>query len=181
MKILLFLATGFEETEVVTVWDILKRASLDIEVISIQNDKIVYGAHDIPLIADKLYDEVNVNEADAIILPGGMPGTINLKMDERLKQNIIDFAGNEEKTIAAICAAPSILGELNLLIDKKVTCYPGYESSLKGARISRKPVIRDGNLITSDGPGHTTLFALKIVEYLGNNTLSAQISNAFLS
>lgn len=179
MKLLLFLATGFEETEVITVWDILKRADLDIKTVSIEKEKIVYGAHGIPLIADKLYEEVNVRSADAILLPGGMPGTTNLKAHESLSQHIIYFAENEEKTLAAICAAPSILGELGLLKNRKVTCYPGYEDTLQGARISRKPVIRDGNIITADGPGHSALFALKIVEYLGNNTLSMELLKKF--
>ena len=176
MKLLLFLAPGFEEIEAVTVIDITRRAGLSIRSVSVTNNKTVTGAHQISVNADLLFEEVNFDEIDALILPGGMPGTKNLNAHAGLKKQLVNFAKNPDKTLAAICAAPSILGELGLLDGKKATCYPGFEDQLGRAKLSRKPVVRDGNILTADGPAHATLFALKIVEYLGNSFLASDIT-----
>ncbi|HOD27549.1 MAG TPA: DJ-1/PfpI family protein [Bacteroidales bacterium] len=176
MKLLLFLAPGFEEIEAITVLDIARRAGLSIRSVSISNEKAVSGAHQISLNADLTFDEVNFDEAEALILPGGMPGTNNLNAHAGLKKQLVNFARNPDKTIAAICAAPLILGDLGLLDGKKATCYPGYESHLSRAKLSRKPVVRDGNIITADGPAHAMLFAIKLVDYLGNTFLADDIT-----
>lgn len=176
MKLLLFLAPGFEEIEAVTVLDIVRRAGLSIQSVSISKEKTVIGAHQISLNADLLFEEVDFDEADALILPGGMPGTDNLNAHAGLKKQVLNFAKNPDKTIAAICAAPLILGDLGLLDGKKATCYPGFESRLGRSKLSRKPVVRDGNIITADGPAHAMLFAIKIVEYLGNTFLADDIT-----
>ena len=174
--ILVILAQGFEEMEAISVVDILRRADLDVRTVSITDQKTVYGSHNIPVIADMLFNEIDIKETDALILPGGMPGTENLKMHEGLKMLLMTFLKDENKTVADICAAPTILGELGLLKGRKVTCYPGCEESLYDAKISRRPAIRDRNLITGDGPGHAQQFALKVLEYLGNAIVAADIT-----
>ncbi len=176
MKLLLFLAPGFEEIEAVTVLDIVRRAGLSIKSVSIGDNKTVSGAHQISLNADLTFDEVNFDEAEALILPGGMPGTNNLNAHAGLKKQLVNFARDPDKTVAAICAAPLILGDLGLLDGKKATCYPGFESHLSKAKLSRKPVVRDGNIITADGPAHALLFAIKLVDYLGNTFLADDIT-----
>lgn len=174
--ILVFLAEGFEEIEAITTIDILRRADLNVRSVSITEEKMVTGSHGIGVMADMLFNEIDINEVKALVLPGGMPGTTHLGQHEGLKTLLLSFVQDETKTVAAICAAPSILGELDLVKGKKVTCYPGFEGTLVGARISRKPVVRDGNLITADGPGHAREFALRLVDYLGNSFAAAELT-----
>lgn len=176
MKVLLFLATGFEETEAVTTIDILRRAKLTVTTVSIQHEKAVIGAHNITLMADALFDDVDFEQYDAIVLPGGMPGTLHLSEHKGLTEQILRYAKNPKKTIAAICAAPSIFGKLGLTKHRKVTCYPGFEPYLTDARISRRPAVRDQNMITGDGMGHACYFALEIVEYLCGPTQASIVA-----
>jgi len=161
----IYLADGFEEIEALTVVDVLRRAGVDAATVSISNSREVRGAHDITVIADKTFDEINNKEADLMVLPGGMPGTANLDKHEGLKSLIKEFY-HDEKLIGAICAAPSILGKMELLESSMATCYPGFEKDLKGAIHSDDLVIRHKNIITSKGPGTAMLFALDLVEVL---------------
>ena len=164
-KVNIYLAEGFEEIEALTVVDVLRRAGVDIDTVAVSNIKDVKGAHNITVIADKTFDEIDNKAADMLVLPGGMPGTTNLEKHEGLKTLIKEFYQNE-KYIAAICAAPSILGKMGLLESSKATCYPSFEKYLKGAIHSDEPVIRHKNIITSKGPGTAILFALDFVEIL---------------
>ena len=126
-KVALFLANGFEEIEALATVDILRRAQLTVETISISDKKSVTGAHNLSVIADKTFQEANFSDVGLLVLPGGMPGAKNLNEHEELKQLISQF--NEEgKLIAAICAAPMVLGGLGLLKDRRATCYPGFET-----------------------------------------------------
>lgn len=174
--VLVFLATGFEEIEAISTIDILRRAGIKVKTVSITGKKRVSGAHGIDIVADMLFDKIPLN-ADSLVLPGGMPGTLNLKAHQGLCTLLLSFANRKDKTLAAICAAPSIFGELGLLKNKKATCYPGFEDQLTNAKVSRKSVVRDGNIITANGPGHAMDFALKIVEHLSGSEKAEEIRN----
>ena len=147
----IFLATGFEETEAVTVIDIIRRAGIEITVVSISDNIYVTGAHNITLKADKMFSETDFSLGRMLILPGGMPGSTNLNEHKPLKDLIVKY-DKEGKYIAAICAAPMVFGELGLLENKKATCYPGFESHLKGAILCTDYAVEDGNIITGKGP-----------------------------
>lgn len=174
-NIALHLATGFEETEAITVIDILKRAKLNVTTVSIMGDLVVEGAHGIKVVADKLFEDINYEEFHMIILPGGMPGTTNLDNHIELKKRVIEF-DLDAKWIGAICAAPSIIGKLGLLEDREATCYPGFEEKLFGAKISDKTTVVADNFITSKGLGSAIEFALIIVENLINKETADKIA-----
>lgn len=163
-KLGIFMANGCEEIEGLTVVDIARRAGIEIDMISINATKDVISSHNVIFFADKLKTEADYDHYDGIILPGGMPGTINLGADDIVTHTIRDFA-RQGKLVAAICAAPSILGENHLLDDKCATCHPGFEDKLLGAKFVEAPVIIDGNIITSRGMGTAIDFALAIVRY----------------
>jgi protein deglycase len=178
-RIFLFLAPGFEEIEVVTTLDVLRRAGLEVLSVSITGDLRVIGAHGIVVEADNLYPELDFVEADMLVLPGGSPGTKNLNVHEGLKAVIVQHI-KAGKALAAICAAPMIPGLLGLLEGKEATCYPGNEIHLKGAILSDYLVVQDGNIITAAGPGVAAEFALQIVQfYLGEERVE-EISKALL-
>jgi 4-methyl-5(b-hydroxyethyl)-thiazole monophosphate biosynthesis len=164
-KAVLFLATGFEETEAVGTIDVLRRGGIETTVVSITGEHKVTGAHGISVTADSLFAKTDFSCADALILPGGMPGSSNLNACEPLKKLIVRHYG-EGKLIAAICAAPLVLGGLGLLKGRKATCYPGFEPQLTGAKITEGESVADGNIITGKGPGLVFNFALSIVAYL---------------
>lgn len=166
MKIYLHLAEGFEEIEAVSVVDVLRRADMDVYTVSITGKKAVIGAHNITVTADKLFEEINYDKGIMIVLPGGMPGTINLGNHAGLTEKIKAYA-KQDKWLAAICAAPMVLGRLGTLNKKSATCYPGFEKELTGANyLASAPVVQAGKIITSRGPGTAILFGLKIVEAL---------------
>lgn len=163
MKGYVFFAEGFEEIEAVTVVDVLRRAGLKITMVSMTGSLEVRGAHQIPVVTDELFEYVDHQGADILILPGGMPGTKNLAASPKLGALLKKYNA-EGKWVTAICAAPSILGGLGILQGKNATSYPGYEPQLEGATISHAPVVQDGNIITSRGAGTALEFALKLVE-----------------
>lgn len=161
----IFLAHGFEEVEAVTPIDIIRRAEMDVRVVGI-GGKEIKGAHGITVVCDIAEDEVSLSDLEMIVLPGGMPGTLNLEKSQAL-QEIIDHAVLNEKWVAAICAAPSILGHKGLLAGKNATCFPGFEDQLIGAVLSDERVCVDGRFVTAPGPGAAEEFSLKLVELLG--------------
>ena len=155
------LATGYEEIEAVTTIDILRRCGLPVQTCSVTGTRLIHGAHNLPVMADALFRKSTIEEGDCIVLPGGMPGTNNLWASESLKKALV--ALNEKGIlIAAICAAPMILGKLGILNGKNATCYPGFEEHLLGASVSSNLVVEDGNIITGRGPGAATEFAFAI-------------------
>lgn len=163
-KIGIFMAQGCEEIEGLAVVDVLRRAGIEIEMVALTREVAVKGSHKIIFICDSRKNDVNFDEFDGIVLPGGMPGTLTLKADDTVQEVIKKFA-ESGKLVAAICAAPMILGNAGLLQGKKATCHPGFEKELKGAEFVEAPVVRDGNIITSRGMGTAIPFALEIVEY----------------
>ena len=161
--IFVFLAEGFEEIEALTPVDVLRRAGLSVQTVSVMDEQVVAGAHGVPVLADKMFAEINPEDAEMILLPGGLPGATNLDTHEGLSRMILDFAA-AEKPLAAICAAPLVLGNRGLLQGKKATCYPGFETYLQGAEYTAALVEKDGNIITGKGPGAAMEFAFAIVE-----------------
>lgn len=160
-----FFADGFEEIEAFTSVDVMRRAGLNVEMVTVAPDEIVTGAHDVPVLCDKNIENCDFFDADLILLPGGMPGAATLEKSEDLRRLITRFA-EQNKPIAAICAAPMILGKMGLLKGKKATCYPAFEQYLEGAQFTGAQVEKDGNIITGIGPGSAMEFALAIVELL---------------
>ncbi|MDP4238071.1 MAG: DJ-1/PfpI family protein [Bacteroidota bacterium] len=175
MKVYLFLADGFEEIEAIAPIDIFRRAAIEVSTISISKEKLVRGAHNIPVLADSLFDEVDFSDNDLLYLPGGMPGTKNLDAHEGLKRLLQKQAG-EKKPIAAICAAPSILGKMGLLKGEEAICFPGFENQLTGALLSKEKIVKSGIFSTAKGAGVAVQFALKLVEELKGKTLAEQLS-----
>jgi 4-methyl-5(b-hydroxyethyl)-thiazole monophosphate biosynthesis len=162
-RIAVHLAEGFEEIEAISVIDVLRRADLEVMVVSVTGKTEVTGSHQIKVVADTLFEKVDYNQVDMIVLPGGIPGATNLDAHSGLKSMIRKF-DSEKKQLAAICAAPLVFGNLGILNGKHAVCYPGYEKYLKGAEVLTIPVVESGNLITGRGAGVSMKFALKIVE-----------------
>lgn len=163
--IYIFLANGFEETEALTPADILRRAGLTVSLVGVGSD-VITGSHGISVICDMTEKDISLDEnTEAVFLPGGMPGTINLEKNDTV-QKAVDFAYENDRLLCAICAAPSILGHKGLLKGKNAICFPGFEDELEGATLSESFVVKDGNIITAKGMGSATEFGLKIAECL---------------
>ncbi|MBR7164698.1 MAG: DJ-1/PfpI family protein [Clostridia bacterium] len=162
-----FLAEGFEEIEAISPIDILRRAGVQVRTCSITESKTVIGAHGIPFVADLCMAELS-DEEDLILLPGGMPGTLNLKNCEALRERMLS---HREKggLFAAICAAPTVYGALGFLKEEKATCYPGMEGELFCKEVRMEPVVVSGRFVTSRGAGTAFAFGLKLVEILCGN------------
>ncbi len=176
-KVLIFMAEGHEEIEALTVVDLLRRSGIEIDMVSITGEKKVSGSHGITTICDRLVEEADFASADMLVLPGGMPGTLNLEKCEPLMNHIKGF--NESgKTIAAICAAPTVFGRAGLLKGKKATCYPGMEADLLGANTSTDAVCHDGNIITSRGLGTAIPFALEIIKTFQGEDAAEKIAKS---
>ena len=162
--IYVFLATGFEEVEALTVVDICRRAALQVNMVSVCDDLSVVGAHGISVHADSLFDDNTYADADLLFLPGGMPGADNLRNHAGLCDVIVKHY-DTGKPLAAICAAPFVYGELRLLKGVKVTCYPGFENKLDGAKLTGALVEKDGQFMTGKGPGAAFALGYMIVEH----------------
>lgn len=169
-----FFANGFEEVEALTVVDLLRRAEIKVNMVSITKDLNVTGAHNITITTDSLFEENDFAQADILILPGGMPGTTNLLEHKGLKELLIKSNDNKIN-LAAICAAPSVFGELGILNKKNAIAYPGFEGKLLGANIIDEPIVVDDNIITSKGLGTAIEFSLKIIEILVGYDISKEI------
>lgn len=166
MKAVVFLADGFEEVEALTVVDYLRRVNIVVDTVSVSDSKQVEGAHGVTVMADKLPSELkNLHSYDAVVLPGGMPGSNNLR-DSEFVLDTVKSLYNSNKLVAAICAAPIVLKRADIVDGKRITSYPGFEQELKGAVYIEEPVVVDSNIITARGPYFAVDFALEIVNYL---------------
>ncbi len=173
--IYVFLADGFEETEAIAPIDIIRRAEKDVITVGIGSDT-VRSSHGITMLADITDMQVQLDDRlEMIVLPGGMPGTLNLEKSP-VVQAAIDYCVDKNIPIAAICAAPSILGKKGLLKGKKAICFPGFEGFLDGAEISSESVVTDGNITTGVGPGAAIDFGLRLVEILVNDKKAAKVA-----
>ena len=178
-KVCVFTADGFEEIEGLTVVDLLRRAGAEVQMVSISNTKTVTGSHNIVLQADVLFEEADYSKMDLLVLPGGMPGTLHLGEHTGLCRLLQDFAA-EGKKVAAICAAPSVLGALGILKEKKAVCYPGFEEYLPGAEMQPHGVVVDGNVITGRGPAYAFKFGLAILEQLTSKKVAEEVAAGML-
>ena len=171
----IFLADGFEEIEALCPLDIMLRAGLEVKTVSINGSETVTGSHGIRVYADKVIDDISLSDKpELVMLPGGMPGTKNLEACETV-HDFINDAVKRNAYVAAICAAPLVLGKMGLLDGREAICYPGFEEHLKGAALSQSKVVKDGNIITAKGMGVSLEFALKLVETLCGSEVSEKI------
>ncbi len=178
-KIAVFFADGCEEIEGLTVVDMLRRAGIDVCGVSITGSREVHGSHNITFLADLTYEEADLDTFDGAVLPGGVPGTPNLGAHAGVVSTIKKFA-EEGKLVAAICAAPSILGENGILKGKRATCHPGWEDRLTGAVVSEETAVTDGNVITSRGMGTAVDFSLAIIRKLSDEETVAKVKKGIV-
>ena len=160
--IYVFFANGFEEVEAITSVDVIRRAGIDIATVGI-GSKNITGSHGITVVCDLDETQADIDNFDGVLLPGGMPGTLNLEKSSTVNK-FLDKAFETDRLICAICAAPSILGHKNMLIGRRAVCFPGFESELNGAVVTDSYVETDGNLITAKGMGSAVDFGLAVVE-----------------
>jgi protein deglycase len=172
-------ATGFEEVEAITPVDVLRRAGIEVKTVSVMGNRFVMGSHGISIETDLLFEEVDYSLGTMIVLPGGMPGTKNLAAHTGLEGHIVEYA-SQGKWIAAICAAPMILGELGILKGKTAVIFPGMEDHLLGAKVGKKSVEVDGNVITSKGAGTAMDFSFVLVEKLKTATMADSLKKAMV-
>ena len=171
-KVYVFLADGFEDVEALAPVDVLRRGGVGVVTVSINGSDMVKSAHNVYVKADVRFEEANFSDADLLMIPGGMPGAKNLDEHEGVRNALLAHA-KQGKITAAICAAPSVLGNLGILKGKKATCFPGFEKELEGATYTAAPVEIDGNVITGKGAGCAILFGKAIVE----KAVSAEAAN----
>lgn len=169
-----FLADGFEEVEALAPVDILRRAGKDVYTVGV-GSKTVRGTHGIPVICDKTIEEISLQDKpEAVLLPGGMPGTNNLEASDAVRGFVRD-AYEDGRLVCAICAAPSVLGHMGLLEGRKATCFPGFEHALLGANVTGDRVCRDGNVLTAKGAGVALSFGFAIVQALCGDSLAQEL------
>lgn len=170
-KVCVFLAEGVEEIEALTVVDLCRRAGIELETVSITGNKEVTSSHKVTVLADALLQEVDFDAVDMIVLPGGMPGTLNLEACEPLMKQVDDFYA-KGKYLSAICAAPSIFGHKGFLKGRKACSFPEFESHLEGAEVVRDSVAVSDHIITSRGMGTAIDFSLAIVARMKDQALA---------
>lgn len=177
MNTFVFLTDGFEEIEALATVDILRRADITVQTVSLTQNKVVIGGHQVPVTADVLFEQADFSHIDMLIIPGG---TTAFDEHDGLKSQIQEHLAQNKK-VAAICAAPMVLGGLGLLEGKETTCYPGFEKYLIGANLQQgAAVVVDGNIITGRGPGLAMVFALQLVETLAGKAKAEEISSQLL-
>ena len=162
----MFLADGFEETEAIAPYDMIKRAGIPVATVGIGSTRIT-GTKGISVCTDISESEIDLTSCEGVILPGGMPGTENLYKSETVR-NCLEFCHKNGLLIAAICAAPSVPGRMGLLRGRTAVCYPGFEDKLSGASIGDGGAVSDGNIITAKGAGCVFPFAYEIIKYLAD-------------
>ncbi len=179
IRVALLLAKGFEEIEAIATVDILRRAGIAISLASIEDNLFVDGAHNIRIIADVMFDDLDVNSLEMVILPGGMPGSSRLLKHSGVIK-LIQMIEKSGKFLAAICAAPIVLAEAGVLINKNAVCYPGFEPQLGGANLVQNGVVVDGSIITAKGVGLTYAFAFELVSILVGKEIAKEVQRKML-
>ncbi len=178
-KVAVMLADGFEDVEAITAIDLMRRAGIEVTTVSVNEDETVTTSHKIVLKADAVLSRTDLDVFDLIVLPGGMPGTLNLGKTKALTDKIIEF-NSKGKMLGAICAAPTVFGGLGILEGKKACCYPGMEDGLTGAQKCTDNVVVDGNIITSRGVGTAIDFALAIITALVDKKTADDIAEGIV-
>ena len=178
-KAVMLFAEGFETVEALMVVDLLRRGGVEVTMASINEDDWVVSSHGVNVEMNSTLGEVDVLSYDAIILPGGMPGTLNLGESEAVKKAVLAM-NDAGKIVSAICAAPGVLGKYGLLEGKNACSYPSHEKNLTGATVSREPVVVDGNIVTSRGLGTAMEFGLTLLGLLEGQEKEDQIKDAIV-
>lgn len=175
-----YLGEGFEEIEALTAVDVLRRAGIEVQTVSITGNKMVKGTHGINVEADMLYEGAAHELCEMIVLPGGLPGADYLNAHAGLAKHIKCFADDKTKKLAAICAAPQVFGTCGILEGKKATIYPDMEECLEGGKPTGENVTVDGNIITGMGPALAMEFALKLVEEIKGKDAADEVADDLL-
>lgn len=178
-KVSVFLADGFEEIEGLTVVDLLRRAGVGVTTVSVTGDITIHGAHGVNVQADTVFEEMEYEGQDMLVLPGGMPGTLHLGEHKGLELLLRQFY-QEKKYLAAICAAPSVFGAYGFLHGRKATSYPGFEEQLDGAEYVTDAVAVDEFVITSRGMGTAIAFSLTLIEKLLGREKADEIGKSII-
>ncbi len=174
MKVSIFMANGFEETEAIGVIDVLRRGDVQIDLISITDSLEVTSAHNVKITCDKVFKDMNKDDYDMIIFPGGVTGVENIRNFPPIKEVIVDF-NNKKKYIGAICAGPVILGDAEILGGKNFTCYEGFEKFVENAIYSKQKVIIQDNIVTSNCVGSVFEFGLTLLSLLKGEEFSEEV------
>lgn len=179
-KIYEFLANGFEEVEALAPVDIFRRAGVEIQTVSVTGSEWVESSHGVTIKADVKFEDMrNFDDADMLMLPGGMPGATNLNEHAGVREALLAH-NTKGKHIGAICAAPMVLGSLGLLKGRKATCYPGFEKYLKGAEYTAELFTIDGNIITGEGPAATFPYAYEILKMFVGEAKTKELQQQML-
>jgi len=170
MKVMVFLAEGFEEVEALTVVDYLRRMDIEVDMVSIYDELDVNGAHGVGVKGDRILEDIgSVDGYDGLVIPGGLPGASNLRDDDRVVEFVREM-NSKGGLVAAICAGPIVLERAGIVSGKRLTSYPGFEDELRDSLYIKEGVVVDGNIITARGPNYAVDFALELVDYLlGSN------------
>jgi 4-methyl-5(b-hydroxyethyl)-thiazole monophosphate biosynthesis len=177
-KVLIYLAPGFEELEAVTIIDLLRRAGVDVTIAGLEREAVT-GSHEITIACDAFYEDVDADDFDYLILPGGQPGTNNLKSDKHILEIVRKF-DSDNKIIGAICAAPTVLHEAGILNNVKVTSYPSEKNVFNPSLYEENYVVTDGNIVTSRGVGTAIDFTLDIIGKIKGNEVKIQTAERIL-
>lgn len=164
-KVLVFIADGTEEVEVITVVDYLRRADIEVDLVSVMNEKEINGAHNIKIVADKLINEIKSSDYDAVYAPGGLPGAYHIRDNEKAI-SIFKEMSEDGKITSALCAAPVVLDKAGLLEGKNFTCYPGFEEEINSGNHKEDITVKDGKVITGRGPAIAASLAFELIEEL---------------
>ncbi len=178
-KVYVFLADGFEDIEALGTVDVLRRGGVDVKTVSITGTEFVTTSHGIVLKADMLFEDADFSDANLLMLPGGMPGSASLDMHEGVKA-ALTAQNARGGMIAAICAAPMVLGRLGLLKGRKATCYPGFEKYLDGAEYTGEMFTTDGNITTGKGPAATLPYAYELLARLTDAATADEVAKGML-
>ena len=178
-EVLILLAEGFEEIEALTVADVLRRMDIGCSLCSIAKAE-VQGSHGIRVMADTLFETVNPDAYEVVVLPGGMPGASNLRSDKRVL-SLLQKYHQDGKIIAAICAAPIVLKEAGITDGLAMTSFPGFSGEFKNSRYSTDRVVQDGNVITSRGPGTALEFSFAIARNLVDEATVQKVRHSMLA
>lgn len=178
-SICIFLAEGFEEMEAMFPLDVMRRGGLNVKTVSVTGKQTVVSSHQVPVVADMLFEEVKSEDVEMIVLPGGLPGATNLDAHEGLDKLIMEFAA-AGKPMAAICAAPMVYGKRGLLKGKKATCYPGFDKYLEGAEYTGNMVEKADNFILGKGPAAAPEFGFAILEHFAGTEKVEEVKKGML-
>lgn len=174
-----FLAEGFEEMEALGTVDILRRAQINVQTVSVIGNKVVTSSHGVSVCADVLFDEIDTETCEMMVLPGGLPGATNLA-DHVALCKALQAQDVKHKYVAAICAAPMVLGKIGILKNKRATCYPGFDKYLEEAEYTANLVEVDGHIITGKGPAAVSEFAFTLVRLLVGDAKELEVRQGML-